>query len=102
MSNYKELIGIIKNKELNKVKNKKSEYYGNTYWRLKIQLEQEEKEILAFKEYLEQKSIWKELEKWELKDYYNQQYLFKVQRKPGAGQVFRLLNLQKLENRGSN
>lgn len=102
MSNKKELVGIIQNKKLDRVKNKKSEYYGNTYWRLKVFLDQEEKEILVFKESLERESVWKELEIWELKKGWNQQYLFKVQRKPGAGQIFRLLDLEILENHGSH
>ncbi len=97
MSNHKELIGIITDKKLDKVKNKKSEYHGNQYWRLSVELENEEeiKEILVFKEWLEQETIWQEIEQ---KNYLDKRYLFKVQRKPGAGQFFRLLEWEKLED----
>ena len=99
MTNRKELIGIIRNKKLDKVKNKKSEHYGNQYWRLTVEIESEEiKEILVFKEWLEQESIWQEIEKWELKSDFDKRYLFKVQRKPGAGQTFRLIDWELLDN----
>jgi len=93
MANKKELVGKIKDKKLDEVRNKKSEYLGNKYWRLTVEIENEEiKEILVFKEWLEQESIWEEIEQWEAKEHFNNKYLFKVQRKPGAGQFFRLLD----------
>jgi len=99
MSNKKELIGIIKNKKLDQVRNKKSEHLGNQYWRLAVDLENSEiKEILVFKEWLERKAVWQELEQWELRNYLDKRYLFTVQRKPGAGQFFRLLDWELLNN----
>jgi len=90
MTNRKELIGVVKDRKLDKVKNRKSEHYGNQYWRLAVNIENEEiKEILVFKEWLEQETIWQEIEQ---RKYLDRRYLFKVQRKPGAGQFFRLID----------
>ena len=85
-----DLIGKIKDKKLDKVYNKKSEYYGNRYWRLKVNIEDEPeiKEILAFKENLE-KEFWQAIEE---SKYIDQRYCFKVWRKPGAGQVYQLVD----------
>ena len=99
MSNKQELIGIIKNKKIDRVRNKKSEHFGNQYYRLQVKIENSEiKEILVFKEWVEQENVWEDVEKWELKDYYNQKYLFRIQRKPGAGQFFRLLSWEMLND----
>ena len=96
MANKKELIGIIKDKKLDLVKNKKSEHLGNQYWRLAVEIENSEvKEILVFKEWLEQETIWQEIEQ---RKYLDKKYLFKVQRKPGAGQFFRLLDWELLDH----
>ena len=99
MTNKKELIGVITEQKLDKVKNKKSEHYGNPYWRLTVELENEEeiREILVFKEWLERETIWREIEK---RKYLDKRYLFKVQRKPGAGQFFRLIDWEQLRNNG--
>ena len=100
MEKPKELIGKIKERKLDKVRNKKSEHYNNSFWRLTIEIENEPeiKELLVFKEWLEQETIWQEIEKWKLKNNWNDKYLFKVQRKPGAGQFFRLLDWKLLDH----
>lgn len=95
MTNKKELIGQITDKKLDRVKNKKSEYYNNPFYRLTVELENEgEREILVFKEWLEQEKIWEQIEQSE---YIEKRFLFKIQRKPGAGQFFRLLDWKVLE-----
>ena len=103
MANHKELIGVIKDRKLDQVRNKKSKHLGNQYWRLTVEIENEEiKEILVFKEWLEQETIWDELEKWDLKDFLNKRFCFQVKRKPGAGQFFRLLEWELLKNGKKN
>jgi len=95
MANHKELIGVIKDRKLDQVRNKKSKHLGNQYWRLTVNIENEEiKEILVFKEWLEQETIWQEIEQL---NYLDKRYLFKVQRKPGAGQFFRLIDWKLLD-----
>ena len=95
MANHKELIGVIKDRKLDQVRNKKSEHLGNQYWRLTVEIENEEiKEILVFKEWLEQETIWQEIEQ---RKYLDRRYLLKVQRKPGAGQFFRLIDWKLLD-----
>ena len=98
----KELIGIIQDRKLDRVRNKKSEYLGNTYYRLTVDLENkpELKEILVFKKFLQRADIYQQLERWETRDYIGKRYLFKVQRKPGAGQIFRLIDWEILKSNG--
>ena len=98
MSNHKELIGTIRDRKLDQVRNKKSEHFGNQYWRLAVNIENEEiRELLVFKDFLEKKTIWEEIGQ---RKYLDKRYLFKVQRKPGAGQFFRLLEWEELSSYG--
>ena len=86
-----ECIGKIKDKKLETVYNKKSEYHGGQYLRCQVIIEDEPKikEFLVFKEKLEKETIWQEIEQ---KNYLDKRYLFKLQRRPGAGQFWRLLD----------
>ena len=86
-----EFIGRIREIKLETVYNKKSEYHGNQYLRCQVVIEGEPeiKEFLVFKEKLEKETIWEEIEQ---KDYLDKRYLFKLQRRPGAGKFFRLLD----------
>jgi hypothetical protein len=100
MPNHKELVGVITDKKIERVRRKNSKHFGNTYWRLRVNIEDEPeiKEIVVFKEWLEQESIWPEIEQWDIKKHSNKRYLFKVQRKPGAGQFFRLIGWEEIRN----
>ncbi|MCE8163274.1 MAG: hypothetical protein I3273_03785 [Candidatus Moeniiplasma glomeromycotorum] len=90
-------IGKIKEKKLETVYNKKSEHYGNQYLRCQVIIEDEPqiKELLIFKEKLEKEIIWEEIEQ---KNYLGKKYLFKVQRRPGAGRFFRLIDWEAITN----
>lgn len=89
-------LGRIVNKKLDKVRNKKSSYYGNFYLRLQVVLEEKREitEILVFKEWLANQSIWLDLEQ---RNYLDKKFLFYCQRKPGAGQVYRLIDWEELK-----
>ena len=103
MANNKELIGKIIEKKPDQVRNKKSSHYGTNFWRLAVEIENEEiKEILVFECWLENKEKWLTMEQLEMKDFLDKKYLFEVQRKPGAGQVYRLINWELLQDYGSN
>jgi len=96
-----ELLGRITSKKLDKVYNKTSVYHNQTYWRLEVNIKNkpEIKEILVIIDFLENKRLFQQLEQWEN---YQQNYLFYCRRKPGAGQIFRLINWKELNNHGSN
>lgn len=97
MNNKKiyESVGKVLGKKLDRVRSKRSSHYGNQYWRLKVELENEKRveEILVFKEWLNNESIYQNLENWEN---YEQKYLFFCQRKPGPGHVYRLIDWKEL------
>lgn len=99
-----ELTGQIKAKKADKVKNKTSAHYLTPFYRLTVEIDQEENinEILAFECWLERKEVWNQLVQSELPNYSNKRYYFKVRKKPGAGQVWRLVDWQELKNHGSN
>jgi len=96
----KELVGVVIDKKIEKVRRRNSPHFGNQYWRLGVNIkdESEIKEIIVFKEWLEQPSIWSEIEQWDLKKHLNNKYLFKVKRKPGAGQFYRLIDWEIIKN----
>lgn len=89
-----ELLGKITHKKSDKVRSKQSKHYNNPFFRLEVDIvcQEEITEILAFECWLEDKSKWEKMKQLELKDYLDKKFLFKVQRKPGAGKVFRLLD----------
>ena len=89
-----ELKGQIKAKKADTVKNKTSPYYLTPFYRLTAEIEQDKniKEILAFECWLEKKKAWNQLVQSELFNYSDKRYYLKIQKKPGAGQVYRLLD----------
>jgi len=103
MSKQHELIGKILDKEKGKVYNKKSSYYGNTYFRLSVKLENnpEWKEILVFENGLENKQIWTDIKE---SNYLGKKYVFYCSALVGNYRIisYQLVNWKQLENHGSN
>ena len=69
-----ELIGTIQKKELRKSYDKTSPYYGSTFYRLQVALENSPVErIYVYKDYLEKEQVWKDIIE---SGYIDQRYLF--------------------------
>ena len=75
MSKQYDLIGKINNKKLDKVRNKNSQHLGKQYWRLRVNIENEPgvEEILVFANWLENQTIWQDIEQ---SKYLDKRYLF--------------------------
>lgn len=99
MSKQHELIGKILDKGKGKVYNKKSAYYGNTYLRLAVKLEnkKEVREILVFQD----SKVWQEIQRV---DYLGKRYIFYCSALISNYQIvsYQLVDWKELRNYGSN
>ena len=91
-----EFLVFITTKKLECVYNKKSPYYRNQFWRLQVEIKDNDKtkEILVYKDFLRDLTIWKAIED---NSWLDKRYWMLCQRKPGAGQIYRLINWKELK-----
>jgi len=96
-----EFVGKIVKKKLDMVRNKASKFWGVEFWRLEVALENNKKikEILVWKDFLQNLNIWTDIESNDLID---KRYIFTTHKKSGASKSYRLINWKELNNHGSN
>jgi len=88
---------FITAKKLERVYNKKSTYYGNQFWRLQVEIKDNDKtkEILVYKDFLKDLTIWNSIKD---DSWLDKRYWMLCNRKPGSGRIYRLINWRELNN----